>query len=86
MEVLNQNGKDPAYTIVASMFNAGQSALTQYSIYTAVTLKDILEEMAKYHPTSGKFTPNACDELFQQTPPSPRPVVSHKATFTDPPH
>ena len=46
MEVLNQNGKDPAYMIVASMFNAGQSALTQYSKYTVVTLKDIMEKMA----------------------------------------
>ncbi len=29
---------DPAYMIVASMFNAGQSALSQYSKYTVVTL------------------------------------------------
>jgi hypothetical protein len=86
MEVLNQNGKDPAYMIVASMLNAGQSALSQYTKYTVVTLKDIVEEMAKDHPTSGKFPPNVCDELFKRTPPSPRPVISHKATLTDPPH
>jgi hypothetical protein len=53
IEVLNQNGKQPAYMIVASMLNAGQSALSQYSRYTVVTLKDIVEEMAKDHPTSG---------------------------------
>ena len=29
---------DPAYMIVASMFNAGQLALSQYSNYTVVTL------------------------------------------------
>jgi hypothetical protein len=86
MEIMNLNGKNPAYMIVASMLNAGHSALKQYFEHTVVTLREINEEMAKDHPTSGIFSINACDELFNRTPTYIRPVSFNKATLTDPPH
>jgi hypothetical protein len=86
MEELRKNGKEPAYMIVVSMLNAAQSSLAHYSKHTVVTLQDITEELAKVHPTSGKFTPNACDELFLKTPPSPKPKTTEQSTNTDPPY
>jgi hypothetical protein len=68
------------------MLNAAQSAHALYYKHTVVTLQDIKEEMAKDHPTSGKFTPNVCDMLFKRTPPPPIPITSNKSTLTDPPY
>jgi hypothetical protein len=86
MEIMNLNGKKPAYMIVASMLNAGHSALKQYSEHTVVTLREIKDDMAQDHPTSGILTLKACDELFNRTPTSIRPVSFNKATLTDLPH
>ncbi len=86
MEALRKSGKEPAYMIVSSMLNAAQSAHAHYSKHTVVTLQDIKEELVKVHSTSGKFTPNVCDELFNKTPPSPKPITFDQSTLTDPPY
>jgi hypothetical protein len=70
---------------VSAMFNAGHFALSQYTDNNVVTLQSIKQDMAREHPTSGFFTPNVCDELFNITH-TLRPVSYNKAAITVPPH